>query len=173
MTLALHTPGLKDMAYRQKLLSDPETMVYNRGRDFGGAPGYHPETGCIDFPREDWRYWRQVWLLNEPQFFSALLYDEDADCPVGEVTYYFDGEADAHIAGILIEHRHRGKGLCAEGLRLLIEHAFSREDIHVLRAEIPGDNPPALKGYQRAGFHDFGCRDGVHALIFTREDYEK
>ena len=171
--MALRAPGLRDMAYRQKLLSDPDTMAYNRGLDFGGAPGYHPETGCIDFPREDWRYWRQVWLLNEPQFFSALLFDTKRDCPVGEVTYYYDGETDAHIAGILIEHLHRGRGRCAEGLRLLIEHAFAREDIHVLRAEISGDNLPALKGYRRAGFHESGEINGMRIMILTREDFEK
>lgn len=173
MRLKIHTPGLRDMTYRQQLLAQPETMAYNRGRDMGGAPGYHPDTGCIDFPMEDWRYWRQVWLLNEPQFFSALLKDEVLGCFVGEVTYYYDGEAEAHIAGILIEARHRGRGYCAEGLRALMAHAFAREDIAVLRADLPEGNAAAIAGYRRAGFHYFGARDGQRLMLCTREAFER
>ena len=171
--LSLKIPGLKDMEYRRALLSQPDTMAYNRGRDLGGAEGYHPDTGCIDFPRDNWRWWRQVWLLNEPDFFSALLWDEESERFVGEVSYFYDGEARAHVAGILIEAGHRGRGLCAEGLRLLCERAFAREEVAVLRCDIPVDNLPAIRGYARAGFHAFGVMDGAQAMLFTREDHER
>ncbi len=171
--LALKIPGLRDMAYRQGLLADPDTMAYNRGRDLDGAEGYDPATGCIDFPRDNWRWWRQVWLMNEPDFFSALLWDEEAGCFVGEVCWFRDDETQAHTAGILIEAKHRGKGFCAEGLRLLIARAFAREEIAVLRCDLPTDNLPALRGYARAGFHAFGEKDGARTMLFTREDYER
>ena len=111
--LSLWVPGLRDMEYRQRLLADPATMAYNRGLDLGGAEGYDPDTGCIAFPREDWRYWRGVWLRNEPEFFSALLRDEARGCFVGEVTYHWDGDLRAHVAGVIIEAKHRGRGFGA------------------------------------------------------------
>ena len=171
--LSLRTPGLRDMEYRQRLLSDPATMAYNRGRDLGGAEDYDPRTGCIRFSRENWRWWRQVWLLNEPEFYSALLWNEEEGRFVGEVCYFYDGEAQAHTAGILIEAKHRGRGYCAEGLRLLMEHAFTREGVGVLRCELPEDNAAALRGYRRAGFHEFGRAMGVVTVLYTREDHER
>ena len=171
--LSLRVPRLRDMEYRQALLSQPDTMAYNRGRDLGGAEGYDPETGCIDFPRENWRWWRQVWLLNEPDFFSALLWDEAGERFVGEISWFYDGETQTHTAGILIEAESRGKGYCAEGLRLLVDRAFAREDIGVLRCDIPEGSAAALRGYRRAGFHEFGRADGQVTMLFTREDYER
>ncbi len=50
MSLTLHVPELSELGFRQRLLSDPETMSYNAGCDLG-FPGYHNDTGCIDFPR--------------------------------------------------------------------------------------------------------------------------
>ena len=169
----LHVPGLKEMHLRQAWLSDPETMAYNRGRDLGGAEGYHPDTGCIDFPRENWRYWRQVWLMNEPDFYSAYICDTETGEYVGEACWFYDGEQQAHIVGILIEAGSRGLGYCAPALKALMAHAFRHEEIGVLRCDVPLDNLPALKGYARAGFHRFGERDGMAAMIYTHEDWER
>ena len=47
--LRLHVPALSELGYRQRLLADPATMAYNRGYDLS-FEGYHPQTGCIDFP---------------------------------------------------------------------------------------------------------------------------
>jgi hypothetical protein len=106
----LQVPRLTDMEYRQKILAQPETMSYNRGKDIE-VESYHRDTGCIDFPREDWRYWRQMWLLNEPDFFSALITDEEsgesqdfellASATIDDVLYYalvpVDEEAEEYV----------------------------------------------------------------------------
>lgn len=170
--ISLHVPRLTEMEYRQNLLAQPETMAYNRGRAID-AEGYDPATGCIQFPRADWRYWRQIWLLNEPDFFSAYIRDNSRQCFVGEVCYFYDGETQAHIVGILIEARHRGKGYCAEGLRALADQAFRRREVALLRCDLPENAASAIAGYRRAGFHPFGGSDGMRMMIFTREDYER
>lgn len=170
--ITLHVPRLSEMKYRQRLLAQPETMGYNRGRDLG-VDAYDPETGCIDFPRSDWRYWRQVWLLNEPDFYSAYLLNEEEGCFVGEACYFYDAEAQAHTAGILIEAAHRGNGYCAEGLRALADRAFRRPEVALLRCELRAEDMPAVAGYRRAGFHCFDCRDGLCTMVCTREDYER
>lgn len=168
----LQVPRLSDMAYRQKILAQPETMGYNRGRDIE-VESYHRDTGCIDFPREDWRYWRQMWLLNEPDFYSALIVDVDTGEFVGEACYFHDGDAEMHVAGILIEGCHRGKGYCAAALRALSDVAFKREEVAVLRCDIPESNIPAIAGYTRGGFKCFGQADGMCAMMLVREDYER
>ena len=63
--LALHVPELGELDFRQKLLSDPESMSYNKGYGLK-SPGYHNDTGCIDFPREDWDGWYARWVGAEP-----------------------------------------------------------------------------------------------------------
>ena len=132
MAVELHVPRLSEMAFRQTWLSDPATMAHNRGRDLGGAEGYHPDTGCIDFPRENWRWWRQVWLLNEPDFYAAYIRDTESGLFVGEVCWYRDGEdfntgillCAAHaLRGFLRAGFHRFGSL--EGQALML---FTRED---------------------------------------------
>ena len=169
--IELRVPGLREMALRQAWLADPATMAYNRGRDLGDAEGYDPATGCIDFPTSDWRYWRQVWLYNEPDFYSAYIRDADTGEAVGEVCWFRDG--DAHTAGILIAAAHRGRGYCAPALIALADRAFSRENVGVLRCAVSMDDLPALRGYARAGFHRFGEIDGLAQLLLTREDWER
>ena len=171
MTIELHVPGLKEMAARQAWLSDPRTMDYNRGRDLGGAEGYDPATGCIDFSRENWRYWRQVWLFNEPDFYSAYIRDAERDCFVGEVCWFREGED--FTAGILIAAQYRRQGYCAPAPRLLAERAFQREDIPALQCAVPEENFPAIKGYARAGFVNLGARDGMALLALPREVWER
>ena len=51
--LALHVPALDELWYRERLLADPDTMRYNRGYHLN-VPGYHDDTGCIDFPQSQW-----------------------------------------------------------------------------------------------------------------------
>lgn len=172
MTIELHIPRLKEMEVRQAWLSDPATMAYNRGRDLDGAEGYDPETGCIDFSRENWRYWRQVWLMNEPDFYTAYIRDAERDAFVGEVCWFREGEND-YTAGILISAEYRGQGYCAPALRALAEHAFARDDIPALRCPLPTDNPAAVKGFARAGFIPFGEQDGMLLMNLPREIWER
>lgn len=170
--VSLHVPRLTEMEYRKNLLAQPETMSYNRGKDID-VESYHPDTGCIDFPREDWRYWRQMWLLNEPDFYSAYIRDDENDCFVGEVCYFYDGDSQCHVAGVLIEAAHRGKGFCAPALKALQQIAFRREEIAALRCDLNENDLPAVNGYKHAGFHVFGSANGMCAMVYTREDFER
>ena len=169
MNVALHIPRLSEMAARQAWLSDPATMAYNRGRDLGGAEGYHPDTGCIDFPRENWRWWRQIWLNNAPDFYAAYLRNAETGEFVGEVSWY--REEERFVAGILIAAPYRGRGLCAPALRALMEYAFRRGDVPSLHCDLSPDNAPALRGYAHAGFRPIGSAGGMIQLACTREEW--
>ena len=163
MRLELHVPGLREMNVRAKWLADPATMAYNRGQAID-AEGYDPETGCIDFPMGDWRYWRGIWLYQEPDRFSAYLLDRETGAFVGEACYYGGFDPDAVRAGILIAAEHRGRGYAAEGLKLLVGRAFEREEIACLAAELGEENERAIRAYLSAGFTLVHIEDGMVRL---------
>lgn len=163
MRLELHVPRLREMDVRAKWLADPETMAYNRGQAMD-AEGYHPETGCIDFPIGDWRFWREIWLYQEPERFSAYLLDRESGAFVGEACYYGGFDADAVRAGILIAAEHRGRGYAPEGLRLLSARAFEREEIACLCAELEEENERAIRAYLSAGFEIVQIENGIARL---------
>lgn len=168
MNLKLHTPSIREMEYRQKLLAQPETMAYNRGLALD-AEGYHPDTGCIDFPVQDWRYWRDVWLWREPSRFSAYLLDEDTGEFVGEACYYYDMESGAHGTGVIIESKHRGKGYGTQALRLLAERAFRQDEVETLIAELPLNRENAIRMYLSAGFREIAHENGICCLALKKE----
>lgn len=172
MKLKLHTPTIKEMEYRQKLLADPETMSYNRGQMLD-AEGYDCATGCIDFPIADWRYWRDVWLWREPSRYSAYVLDEDSGEFVGEACYFYDMESDACGTGVIIEARFRNRGYGTEALRLVVERAFRQAEIDQLFVELPADRENAVRMYLTAGFHEALHQDGVIRLEKVREKSEE
>lgn len=49
--LELYIPQPEDLWFYQQMMSDPETMSYNAGWNVD-YPGYHRDTGCIDYPDE-------------------------------------------------------------------------------------------------------------------------
>jgi hypothetical protein len=55
MELRLYLPQYNELLFREQLLADPETMAFNRFKE--PMEDYHPDTGCIDFPRNTWALW--------------------------------------------------------------------------------------------------------------------
>ena len=151
MKLSLHTPGLREMDFRRQMLADPATMSYNAGKPLD-APGYQPSTGCIDFPMGDWRLWRELWLWQEPDRYSAYLWDEEHGRFVGECCYYYDAEHEAHGVGILIQAIYRNRGYGTEGVRLLTQRALATNEISSLFAELPAHDIQAQRVFLRNGY---------------------
>ncbi len=73
-------PALHDLWFREKLLSDEQTMSYNAA--WGGT---------IPFPRENWETWFSAWLeVSEYQRYYRYLYETDIKAFVGEIAYHYD-----------------------------------------------------------------------------------
>jgi diamine N-acetyltransferase len=70
--LELYVPTIEELDYRQKIMSDPETMSYNKGYDLD-FDGYHKDTGCIDFPESEWLDWYEYFVGCEPERFYAYI----------------------------------------------------------------------------------------------------
>lgn len=168
-TLKLHVPSIKEMDYRQKVLAQPETMSYNAGQPYE-AEGYDAATGCINFPITDWRYWRDVWLWQEPSRYSAYIQIEETGEFVGEACYFYDMETDSHSVGVLIEHCHRNKGYGTQALRLICERAFAHGEVDSLFMDLPMSRESAIRMALTAGFREEFEEGGVCHMTLKRED---
>lgn len=130
--LCLHTPALKELWFRQRLLADPATMRYN-----------HAWGGTIDFPEERWAAWYDHWVLH-PE--GKRFYRYAAELPerrfVGETAFHWDEARAIWCADVIIlaEYRRRGYGRAA--LRLLCD-AARENGVELLRDDIAIDNPAA------------------------------
>lgn len=166
MELRLYSPQYHELAFRERLLADPETMAFNRFKE--PSPDYDPKTGCIAFPRGDWALWYGFWMEREPDNFYAVL--ADGRTPIGEISWFFDGEK--HNVGIILSANHRKKGYCAPALNLLAERAFEANQIPALSVTLSTANTPAVKGFTKAGFVRTRKGGGTCDLVLTREDWQ-
>ena len=142
LTIDLHKPELDDLWFRQKLLSDPDTMSYNR--KWGGT---------IAFPPEKWKDWYRRWVSQseDKRFYRYLTAD---DMFVGEAAYHYDGTRDIFLCDVVVLAGYRGNGYGREGLRLLCE-AARENGIAALYDDIAADNP-SLKLFLDSGFEVVG-----------------
>ena len=155
--LNIVTPTRENLSFRQKLLSDPATMAYN-------APWFPPD-GCLPFPENDWDEWLDKWTGHEPERFCGFLADGTGTL-VGEISWHSLGAG----MGIVILAAHRGKGYGEEGLRLLIDRAFSHPEITSLTNDFESTRVAAMAVHRRLGFVPVGEENGVVTLRRSKEE---
>lgn len=169
--LELHTPSFDELWYRRRMMSDPSTMSYNAGYTLG-FDGYHPDTGCIDFPEDKWQGWYDRFVGREPERFYAYLVRKEDGTFIGEVVLRQEGAPGRYEMGVVIEASHRGKGYSAEALKLLMDAAFHRLSAKVVCNDFERSRSAALKLHLNAGFEIVREDDCVH-LELTRERFLK
>ena len=168
--LRLHVPALSELGYRQRLLADPATMAYNRGYDLS-FEGYHPQTGCIDFPESAWAPWHACFIGREPERYYAYILLGEAGVPIGEVNLHRPEGCAHHEMGIVLEARHRGRGYSEAALALLLRQAFEHMDAAEVRNDFEITRAAALKAHLACGFQTLAVEGGVARLRITRQDY--
>lgn len=104
--IKLYKPKIEDLWFKEKMMSDEDTMSYNHG--------------TIAFPESKWDSWYQRWMRDDKRFYRYIC---DDDTFVGEVAYYLDSEREIYIADVVIYAPYRGKGYGYQGLSLLCENA--------------------------------------------------
>ncbi len=177
-TLELYVPGVEDMWFVQAMEADPATMAYNAGWDVC-YPGYHPDTGCIDFPESEWADRRARLVGHEPNQFYALVRERKTGDFVGEVNYHYSPSEDSCGMGIVLYAPFRGKGYGAPALELLLRRAFVRNRIPKLCNSFEPERGPGLAVHKNAGFRQvgrgsmvrFGQPVALLELELTREEY--
>lgn len=151
-TVTLYRPALEELSFRRSLLSDPDTMAYNRA--WGGT---------IDFPRERWADWYKRWLEdNSGARFYRYLYAPKLDAFVGETAYHLDGELDGYVCDVIVSSIHRGRGYGTQGLDLLCQ-AAKANGVPRLLDNIAVDNP-SVSLFLKAGFREID-RNETYILV--------
>lgn len=156
--MKLVIPAFKELAFRQSLLADSQTMAYNE--KWGGT---------IDFPKEKWQNWYERWINQEDRFY-AYLYSEQENTYIGEAAYHIEKYEDGPEISIIIHEKYRNKGYGKLGLSLLLEKVF--EKYEVCYDEIALDNP-SLALFLKMGFEIIDQNELAYIVRKTRIDKEK
>ena len=152
--LTLYRPELDDLTWREKWLSDPETMSYN-----------HAYGGTIPFPRARWADWYARWIGDEGACYYRYLRLGGSGEFVGNVSYHYDEDLGEYECEVLIFAPYRGRGFGRQGLALLCEAARAN-GVKRLVDTIAIDNPAAAL-FLRGGFRE---RGRTEELIFLVKD---
>ena len=169
--LELYVPTIEELEYRQKIMSDPETMSYNKGYDLD-FDGYHKDTGCIDFPESEWLDWYEYFVGCEPERFYAYVRCKEDGVFIGEVNVHKGSDVDYDM-GILIESKYRGRGYSKEALDLLLKHSFEEMGAKAVHNVFEDERDAAMKVHLDCGFREVKRENGIIHLMITAEDYEK
>ena len=156
--IELYTPAIEDLWFKEKILSDKETMSYN-----------HAYGGTIPFTKEKWESWHNRWIINhENKRFYRYITDNDTF--IGEVAYRFDDEEQRYFADVIVYAPHRGKGYGRAALLLLCETA-KNNGIQELYDAIAIDNP-SVALFLKCGFIEVS-RTGEYILVKKELDNKR
>ncbi|WP_195217705.1 GNAT family N-acetyltransferase [Anaerococcus vaginalis] len=110
--IKIYIPKYKDLWFRERLLSDSDTMSYNNA--WGGT---------IDFSESKWQRWYNCWIEKpDGKRFYRYLVNENNEF-VGEIAYHLDDVENKYLASVIIYSKYRGIGYGREGLKLLCSSA--------------------------------------------------
>lgn len=168
--LELYVPKIEELWFRQKMLSDPDTMSYNANWDLG-FDGYHNDTGCIDFPESEWSEWYSYWIGNETKCFYAYIRRKSDGAFIGDVNFHYTPDRDWWDMGIVIFAPYRGCGYAAPALKLMLGHAFQNCGVTRIHNDFEVSRTAALKAHLSAGFHEIGVEDGIVRLMITADEF--
>ncbi|MEB3429325.1 GNAT family N-acetyltransferase [Citroniella saccharovorans] len=136
-----YIPKYEDLWFRKLILSDPETMSYNKA--WGGI---------IDFPESKWDRWYKNWIIDTAgKRYYRYLTDENNKF-VGEIAYYFEENKKIYLASIIIFSKYRGKGYGRSGLKLLCQKA-KNNGLRELYDDLATNNS-AIKLFTELGFKE-------------------
>lgn len=140
MTVKLVIPAYEELAFRQALLDDAETMTYN-----------HAYGGVIAFPEEKWDSWYEHWIeKHEDKRYYRYIQAADSKTFVGEAAYHYDAERDLYVCDVIVLAKYRGLGYGSIALKMLCSVA-RKNGIRELWDDIAADNP-SVHLFLRNGF---------------------
>lgn len=170
--LELYVPKLEDLWFMAQMESDPDTMSYNRDWDVS-YPGYHRDTGCVDFPSSQWESWYVQWVGREPERFAAYIRRKSDGQWLGDVCFHYTPDKDWWDMGIVLYAPYRGQGYAVPALKLLLDHAFRmckisriHNDFEIARQEVS-----AWQTHFAAGFSEYSRENGWLTVMITREQW--
>jgi len=158
--LYLKVPYKSELWYRIKLLSDPETMDFNKGFGDDG-------TGCYRITQEQVEKWFENWIGIIDKFYAYIVRQDD-NTFIGHVNIHFDENIGMHLIGINIESAYRGREYSEEALCLLVEHAFREMNLDKIANKFPVTRTAAERVFTKVGF----IRQDDDFLVLSRSDFK-
>ena len=165
-----HVPKFEELTYRQNIMSQSDTMDYNKGYDVS-YDGYHKDTGCIDFPKDKWKNWYSDRVDKKPKYFYAYITREDDNSFIGEVNLNLRDKDKSYDMGIVLEAKYRGMGYSLEALKKLMKVAFETYDALEVHNEFETTRKSAISIHKSVGFNIIDEVNGTSKLVITRDDY--
>jgi RimJ/RimL family protein N-acetyltransferase len=141
ITIRPARPG--DLDFLVELLNDDDVRPY-----LAGAREHAREDLDADLER----------MAADPVAFGRIVIEVDGE-PAGVMGYERINQRSriAHLGGLAVHPRFRGRGVADEAARLLQRHLIEELGYHRLQLEVYGFNDRALAHAERAGF----VREGV------------
>lgn len=176
--LELYIPQEKDMWFARQMYEDRDTMAYNAGWPISYS-GYHPDTGCIDFPENRWADKIKRFTADGADSFYAFVRETETGTFVGEVNFQHTASKKWHDMGVVLYAPFRGKGYGGPVLELLLRQAFLKRGVERLHNSFEAERDSALAIHRRAGFRQVGTSQWTRfgepvtllELELTREEY--
>lgn len=169
--LYLHVPISDELWYRQKIMSDPDTMSYNKG--YEEFEGYDKATGCIDFLKNEWKKWFDYFVGQEPDRYYAYIVRLEDNAFIGDVNVHKVSYAEYYEMGIVLEAKYRGKSYAMEALTLLLEYAFEKMNVKAVHNIFEDVRDAAVRTHLSAGFTEYKQENGMLELMITKEQFEQ
>ncbi len=104
---------------------------------------------------------------------TCIVIAKDNDTPIGLIGYHVKNKGkDAHLWGMFVSKKYRGKGVGKELLEKIIEKAEQAPSIRKLSLDVNPNQVSAVQLYKSIGFTEIGEReymmgDGVKRLLKT------
>ncbi len=167
--LLLKQPAQSELDFRARILSDPNTMDFNKGLELD-FDGYDNATGCIDFNKSKWNRWYDSWFNNKNFRYYAYLIEKESNIPIGEVAIRYDLSQKLNMMSIIIEGKHRTKGYGKEGLILLLNKGFKELELEEISDEFPEDRNISMTLFKEVGFKPLR-KNGKDIILQIKKSY--
>ena len=148
MTVSIRAAGEADLDFLVELYADEDV------RPFLAASGSYDRDGIAER------------IAQDPETGGLLVVELDGQ-PAGAMGWELGNRRSriAHVSGLAVHPRCRGRRLADDAARLLQHHLIRELGFHRIELEIYGFNERAQRHAERAGF----VREGVKRKAYARD----
>jgi RimJ/RimL family protein N-acetyltransferase len=149
MTVSIRAAREDDLEFLAALYADEDV------RPFLAAAGSYDRDGIAER------------IAQDPEAGGLLVVELDGE-PAGAMAWELSNRRSriAHVSGLAVQPRFRGRRLADDAARLLQHHLLRERGLHRIELEIYGFNERAQRHAERAGF----VREGVKRQAYARGD---
>jgi len=149
VSVSIRAAGEDDLEFLAELYADEDV------RPFLAAAGSYDRDGIAEK------------IAQNPESGGLLVVELDGE-PAGAMGWGLSNRRSriAHVSGLAVHPRFRGRRLADDAARLLQHHLFRELGFHRIELEIYAFNERALRHAERSGF----IREGVKRQAYARGD---